>query len=258
MQTVFKNALAKYRVVFLRHGESQWNKENRFTGWHDVTLSQKGVEEAKAAGQLLKKEGFQFHQVYTSVLTRAIQTYNYAAEEMGCHYLPVTKSWRLNERHYGALQGLNKSETAQKHGEDQVKIWRRSYDIPPPPLDPTDARNPANDRRYADVPKDALPLTECLKDTVVRVIPYWHDHIAKDILAGKNVLVVAHGNSLRSIVKYLDNVSEKDILELNIPTSVPLVYEFDSNLKSLGSYYLGDQEEIRRKMEAVAKQGAKK
>lgn len=209
MQLVFKNSSAKFRCVFLRHGESQWNKENRFTGWHDVTLSEKGVQEAKAAGQTLLKEGYAFDQVYTSVLTRAIQTYNYAAEEMKCHYLPVIKSWRLNERHYGALQGLNKSETAAKHGEAQVKIWRRSYDVPPPPLDASDPRNPANDRRYAAVPKDALPLTECLKDTVVRVIPYWHDNIARDILDGKQVLVVAHGNSLRSIVKYLDNVPEK-------------------------------------------------
>ncbi|KAM3127971.1 hypothetical protein pb186bvf_019902 [Paramecium bursaria] len=234
-----------YRVVFLRHGESVWNKENRFTGWHDVVLADTGILEAKKAGQTLLKEGFVFDQVYTSVLTRAIQTYNIVADELKCHHLPVVKSWRLNERHYGGLQGLNKTETAAKHGEQQ-------------PQQPEDPRNPVFDIKYKGIPKDALPLSECLKDTVARVIPFWHDYIARDILAGKQVLVVAHGNSIRSIVKYLDNVSEKDILELNIPTSVPLVYQFDENLKAKSHAYLGDQEEIRKKIAAVAGQGSKK
>lgn len=247
-----------YRCVFLRHGESTWNLENRFTGWTDVTLTDQGRNEAADAGKLLKAKGFEFDIVFTSVLTRAIQTYNLAADQIGCHYLPVVRSWRLNERHYGALQGLNKSETAAKHGEQQVKIWRRSYDIPPPPLDDNDPRHPKFDRRYRNLPKDVLPATECLKDTVARALPFWSDTICSAILEGKRPLVVAHGNSLRAIVKHLDSVSEKDILELNIPTAVPLVYEFDQNLKPLRHYYLADEDELKKKMDKVANQGKAK
>jgi len=242
----------------LRHGESVWNKENKFTGWYDVGLNDTGRQEATKAGQRLKNDGYNFDVVYTSVLQRAISTYNTVAEQLQCHHLPVHKSWRLNERHYGALTGLNKSETAAKHGEQQVKIWRRSYDIPPPPLDENDERHPSKDPRYKYVPKDLLPKTECLKDTVVRVLPFWHDHICKSLFEGKKVLVVAHGNSLRAIIKHLDNVSEKDILELNVPTSVPLVYELDQDLKAIKHYYLADEEELRKKMESVAHQGKAK
>jgi len=251
-------SVTKHKIVFLRHGESVWNKENRFTGWYDVKLSETGKQEAAQAGRKLKEAGYNFDVVYTSVLQRAISTYNIAAEELDCHHLPVIKSWRLNERHYGALTGLNKSETAAKHGEEQVKIWRRSYDIPPPPLDISDKRHPVHDKKYSHVPKDVLPSTECLKDTVVRVLPFWHDHICKSLFDNKNVLVVAHGNSLRSIIKYIDNMSEKDILELNIPTSVPLVYELDEDLKPIRHYYLADEAELKKKMDSVAHQGKAK
>ena len=244
-----------FRLVLLRHGESTWNKENRFTGWTDVDLSDKGREEAREAGRLMAAEGFAFDIAYTSVMTRAIRTLWIALEEMQLLWLPVVKSWRLNERHYGALQGLNKAETAAAHGEAQVKIWRRSYDIPPPPLTLDDPRHPSRDRRYAGVPPQQLPLTESLKDTVERFIPYWHEVIAPDISSGRNVLIAAHGNSLRALVKYLDTVAEQDIVELNIPTGVPLVYELDQDLKPLRKFYLGDQDAIRQRAAAVASQG---
>lgn len=243
-----------YKVVLLRHGESQWNKENRFTGWTDVPLSEKGIEEAKKAGKLMKDAGFVFDVAYTSVLKRAIKTLWLALEEMDLMYLPVHNSWRLNERHYGALQGLNKAETAEKHGMDQVKIWRRSYDIPPPPLDAGDPRNPAKDPRYAGANPSDLPLTESLKETVGRFVPYWLETIAPMVKSGRRVIIAAHGNSLRALVKYLDNISEADIVELNIPTGVPLVYELDANLKPIRNYYLGDPEEIKKAAEAVANQ----
>ena len=242
-------------LVLLRHGESTWNKENRFTGWTDVDLSDKGREEAREAGRLMAAEGFAFDIAYTSVMTRAIRTLWIALEEMQLLWLPVVKSWRLNERHYGALQGLNKAETAAAHGEAQVKIWRRSYDIPPPPLTLDDPRHPSRDRRYAGVPPQQLPLTESLKDTVERFIPYWHEVIAPDIRSGRNVLIAAHGNSLRALVKYLDAVAEQDIVELNIPTGVPLVYELDQDLKPLRKFYLGDEDAIRLRAAAVASQG---
>jgi 2,3-bisphosphoglycerate-dependent phosphoglycerate mutase len=244
-----------YKVVFIRHGESNWNKENRFTGWTDVTLSETGIAEAKWAGETLKAKGYSFDVCFTSVLQRAITTFNNIAEELQLHHIPVHKSWRLNERHYGALQGLNKSETAEKHGEEQVKIWRRSYDIPPPPLDEHDERFPGNDKRYQGLPYACLPKAECLKDTVERVLPYWFDQIAPTVLSGQRVVVTAHGNSLRAIVKYLDNVSEKDILELNIPTGVPLVYELNEKLQPINHYYLASEAELKAKMEAVANQG---
>jgi 2,3-bisphosphoglycerate-dependent phosphoglycerate mutase len=247
-----------YKVVLLRHGESDWNRENRFTGWTDVDLSELGQKEARAAGQLMKKEGYTFDQSFTSVLKRAIRTLNLALDEMGLLWIPVQRTWRLNERHYGALQGLNKAETAAKFGDEQVKIWRRSYDIPPPPLELSDERFPGFDPRYGDVPRGALPATECLKDTVVRFVPYWQDVIAPSIKAGKKVIVAAHGNSLRALVKYLDNVSDKEIVELNIPTGVPLVYELDDKLEPIRHYYLGDQAEIAAKMNAVAAQGKAK
>lgn len=247
-----------YKVVLIRHGESTWNKENRFTGWTDVDLSEKGKEEAREAGKLMKKEGFTFDIAFTSVLKRAIRTLCLAQDEMDLLWMPVIKSWRLNERHYGDLQGLNKSETADKYGEDQVLIWRRSYDVPATPLAETDERYPGKDPRYAELPKKELPLTECLKDTVARVIPFWSDVIAPVIKQGKKVIIAAHGNSLRALVKYLDNVSDKDIISLNIPTGVPLVYELDKDLNPIKSYYLGDQEAIKKAMEAVASQGKKK
>jgi 2,3-bisphosphoglycerate-dependent phosphoglycerate mutase len=246
-----------YKIVLIRHGESTWNKENRFTGWTDVDLSEKGVTEAIAGGQALKREGYQFDIGYTSLLKRAIKTYNEVTEQVDQMWLPVKRSWRLNERHYGALQGLNKSETAEKFGEDQVKLWRRSYDIPPPPLTADDERYPGKDPRYADLTVAELPLTECLKDTVARFLPLWHDDIAPTIKSGKRVLIVAHGNSLRALVMYLDHVSEADIVELNIPTGVPLVYELDADIKPIRSYYLGDAEQVKAAMEAVAKQGKK-
>lgn len=245
-----------YKLVLLRHGESTWNKENRFTGWTDVDLTDKGREEARAAGQLLKADGYVFDQAFTSVLTRAIRTCWITLDELGDLWLPVQRSWRLNERHYGALQGLNKAETTAEHGEAQVKIWRRAYDIPPPPLTPDDERHPSTDRRYQDLRPEELPLTESLKDTVARFLPYWHETIAPAIRGGQRVLVVAHGNSIRALVKYLDDVSEADIVELNIPTGIPLVYELDAQLKPIRNYYLGDPEAARKAAEAVARQAA--
>jgi 2,3-bisphosphoglycerate-dependent phosphoglycerate mutase len=247
-----------YKVVLIRHGESDWNRENRFTGWTDVDLSDTGRAEAKRAGELLKAEGYTFDQVFTSVLKRAIRTSLLALDEMDLLWLPVQRSWRLNERHYGALQGLNKAETAAKFGDDQVKVWRRSYDVPPPALERNDPRFPGNDPRYKDLSPQELPLTECLKDTVARFLPYWHETIAPVVKSGKKVLIVAHGNSLRALVKYLDDVSDKDIIELNIPTGIPLVYELDENLKPTKHYYLGDQAAIAAAMNAVANQGKAK
>jgi 2,3-bisphosphoglycerate-dependent phosphoglycerate mutase len=246
------------KLVLLRHGQSTWNLENRFTGWTDVDLTDLGRSEAKKAGELLKEGGFTFDVVYTSLLKRAIRTMWIALDEMDLLWLPVYKSWRLNERHYGALQGLNKAETAAKFGDEQVKIWRRSYDTPPPVLEKTDERFPGNDPRYADLSEAELPLTECLKDTVDRFLPYWHDTIVPSIKSGKEVIIVAHGNSLRALVKYLDNISEEEIVELNIPTGVPLVYELANDLKPIKSYYLGDQAAIKKAQEAVANQGKSK
>ena len=242
------------RLVLLRHGESTWNKENRFTGWTDVDLTDKGREEAREAGRLMAAEGFTFDVAYTSVLTRAIRTLWIALDEMKLLWLDTHKSWRLNERHYGALQGLNKAETAARHGDEQVKIWRRSYDIPPPPLEAADERHPSRDPRYARLPPSELPLTESLKDTVARFLPYWNETIAPQVRAGNRVLIAAHGNSLRALVKYLDTVSEPDIVELNIPTGIPLVYELDEQLKPLRRFYLGDQEAVLKKAQAVANQ----
>ena len=247
-----------YKLVLIRHGESTWNKENRFTGWTDVDLSEKGMGEARKGGVQLKKDGFVFDVAYVSVLKRAIKTLNLVLDEMDLLWIPVFKSWRLNERHYGALQGLDKSETAAKHGEDQVKIWRRAYDIAPPPLEKSDARYPGKDARYRDLTDKELPVTECLKDTVNRFLPFWHDTLAPAIKSGKRVLVAAHGNSLRALVKYLDNISDKDILELNIPTGMPLVYELDANLKPIKHYYVGDPDEVAKAMAAVAAQGKAK
>lgn len=245
------------KIVLIRHGESTWNRENRFTGWTDVDLSDKGVSEAIEGGQVLKREGYVFDIGYTSVLKRAIKTYNLVTEQLDQLWIPVKRSWRLNERHYGALQGLNKAETAEKFGEDQVKIWRRSYDIPPPPLHAGDERYPGRDPRYGNLRPEDLPQTECLKDTVERFLPLWHEDIAPTIKSGKRVLIVAHGNSLRALVKYLDNISDADIIELNIPTGMPLVYELDADLKPIKSYYLGDPEKVKAAMDAVAKQGKK-
>lgn len=245
-----------HKLVLIRHGESQWNKENRFTGWKDVDLSEKGKEEAAAAGKLLKAEGFIFDEAYTSVLKRAIRTLWIVLDEMDSMWIPVTKSWLLNERHYGGLQGLDKAETAAKYGEDQVKIWRRSYDIPPPELDESDERYLGNDRRYADV--RPFPATECLKDTVARVVPYWQNEIAPKVASGKRLIVAAHGNSLRALVKHLDGISDDDIVNLNIPTGVPLVYELDASLTTQKSYYLGDADAIKAAQEAVANQGKRK
>ena len=239
-------------LVLLRHGESTWNKENRFTGWTDVDLTEKGRAEAAEAGRLIKGEGLTFDVAYTSVLTRAIRTCNIALDELDLLWLPTWRSWRLNERHYGALQGLDKAETAARHGDAQVKIWRRSYDIPPPPLSADDPRHPARDRRYHSLPQSDLPLTESLKDTVARFMPYWDDTIAPAILAGQRVLIVAHGNSLRALVKHLDNVSDEDIVELNIPTGIPLLYELDRELRPVARRYLGDQEAAARAAQAAA------
>jgi 2,3-bisphosphoglycerate-dependent phosphoglycerate mutase len=247
-----------HKVVLLRHGESTWNKENRFTGWTDVDLTETGRQEAAAAGGLLKAEGFTFDLAFTSTLKRAIRTLWIACDEMDLLWIPVEKSWRLNERHYGALQGLNKAETAAQHGEAQVKIWRRSYDIPPPPLSPDDPRHPGRDPRYANLAPDELPLTESLKDTVARFVPYWESTIAPAIRSGRRVLIAAHGNSLRALVKYLDNISDEKIVELNIPTGIPLVYELDDSLASKGSRYLGDEETARKAAEAVARQASAK
>jgi 2,3-bisphosphoglycerate-dependent phosphoglycerate mutase len=247
-----------HKVVLLRHGESEWNRENRFTGWKDVDLSEKGRAEAKEAGRLMKEAGFAFDIAFTSVLTRAIKTLGIALDEMDQLWIPVIKDWRLNERHYGALQGLNKAETAAKHGEDQVKIWRRSYDIPPPPMSPDDERYAGRDRRYAGLQPGEIPGAESLKDTVARFLPFWHDTIAPTIRSGKRVLIAAHGNSLRALVKYLDNVGETDIVELNIPTGIPLVYELNDRLEPSRHYYLGDPGAAAAAAAAVANQGAKK
>jgi 2,3-bisphosphoglycerate-dependent phosphoglycerate mutase len=247
-----------HKIVLLRHGESDWNRENRFTGWTDVDLSAKGVEEARAGGRLLKAEGYAFDVAFTSVLRRAIKTLWLALEEMDRMWIPVEHSWRLNERHYGALQGLDKAETAAKFGEAQVLAWRRSYDTPPPALDKDDPRYPGGDPRYAGLEQSELPLTECLKDTVARVMPFWNGSIAPAVRAGRSVLVAAHGNSLRALVKYLDGVSDDDIVGLNIPTGIPLVYELDGALQPLRHYYLGDQEEVARRVAAVSGQGKAK
>ncbi len=247
-----------YKVVLLRHGESTWNKENRFTGWTDVDLSEKGVAEAHQAGQVMKAEGYTFDLAYTSLLKRAIKTLWIALEEMDLCWLPVYNTWRLNERHYGALQGLNKAEMAQQFGEEQVHVWRRSYDVPPPALEKTDARWPGHDRRYADMNPADVPLTECLKDTVIRFLPFWHETVAPTIKTGKRVLITAHGNSLRALVKYLDNIPDEEIPALNIPTGIPLVYELDADLKPITHYYLGDQDAIARAAQAVANQGKAK
>ena len=243
-----------HKVVLLRHGESVWNKENRFTGWTDVDLSEKGREEAEAAGRLLKDGGYSFDLAFTSVLTRAIRTGWIALDVLGELWIPVERSWRLNERHYGALQGLNKAETAARHGEAQVKIWRRAYDIPPPPLTPDDERHPSRDRRYAGLAPSEIPLTESLKDTVARFLPYWEHTIAPAITGGQRVLIAAHGNSLRALVKYLDDISDEQIVDLNIPTGIPLVYELDAALKPIRSGYLGDEEAARKAAAAVANQ----
>jgi len=243
--------------VLLRHGESQWNLENRFTGWTDVDLTPKGVEEAKAAAELLKKDGYTFDVAHTSVLKRAIRTLWITLDGMDLMWIPTRVSWRLNERHYGALQGLNKAEMAKKFGDEQVKIWRRSYAIPPPELEPGDERHPGRDPRYAGLTRDLLPLSEALKNTVERFLPYWHDAIVPDIRDGKRVIVAAHGNSLRALVKHLDRVSEDDIVGLNIPTGIPLVYELDEDVGPIRHYYLGDPEAARRAAEAVAKQAAR-
>jgi len=247
--TVMKN------LILLRHGESLWNKENRFTGWTDVDLSEKGIQEAKQAGKILKKEGYSFDVAFTSVLKRAIRTLWVVQDEMSLMWLPVNISWRLNERHYGALQGLNKAEIVAKYGEEQVLKWRRSYDIRPPALKKTDERFPGNDPKYKDLDNKDLPLTECLKDTVERFLPYWHKVIVPLIRADKRVIISAHGNSIRALVKYVDDVSDVDIVGINIPTGVPLIYELDESLKPIKNYYLGDPDEIKRATETVARQG---
>jgi 2,3-bisphosphoglycerate-dependent phosphoglycerate mutase len=247
-----------FKLVLVRHGESTWNKENRFTGWTDVDLSEKGKEEAKKAGQILKEQGYNFDIAYTSVLKRAIRTLWIIMDEMDLMWIPVIRSWRLNERHYGALQGLNKAETASKFGEKQVLIWRRSYDIQPPALTKNDERYPGFDPRYKELDPKVIPLTESLKDTVARFMPYWHETLAPAIKSGRKVIISAHGNSLRALVKYLDNISDSDIVGMNIPTGIPLIYELDDDLKPIKHYYLGNQEELQKAMEAVAKQGKAK
>jgi 2,3-bisphosphoglycerate-dependent phosphoglycerate mutase len=242
------------KLVLLRHGESEWNKENRFTGWTDVGLTQKGIAEAEAAGRSLKREGLVFDVAYTSVLKRAIKTLWVVLEEMDLMWIPVYRSWRLNERHYGALQGLNKAETAERHGIEQVKVWRRSYDVQPPALTVDDPQYPGKDPRYADLEPHELPLTECLKDTVERFLPYWHEAIAPAVKAGDRVLIAAHGNSLRALVKYLDKVPDDEIVGLNIPTGIPLVYELEADMTPIRNYYLGDPEAIKKATQAVADQ----
>jgi len=244
-----------YKLVLIRHGESQWNLDNRFTGWTDVDLTDTGREQARQAGEVLKREGFAFDLAFTSVLKRAIRTLWIVLDEMDRMWIPVERSWKLNERHYGSLQGLNKAETAEKFGEDQVLVWRRSYDVPPPALEEDDERFPGTDPRYAGISKAELPLTECLKDTVDRMIPYWEESIAPAVASGKQVVVAAHGNSLRALVKHLDGISDEAILKLNIPTGMPLVYELDEQLKPIKNYYLGDEEAVAKAMEAVANQG---
>jgi 2,3-bisphosphoglycerate-dependent phosphoglycerate mutase len=245
-------------LVLLRHGESIWNRENRFTGWTDVDLSQTGIEEARAAGRLMISSGYHFDVAYTSVLKRAIRTLWLALEEMDLMWIPVYKTWRLNERHYGALQGLNKLETVERHGEEQVKIWRRSYDVRPPALSPEDPRGPDRDPRYAGLNPAEQPLTECLKDTVERVLPYWHQTIASDVRSGRRVLITSHGNSLRALVKYLDNISDMEIVGLNIPTGIPLVYELEDDLTPIRHFYLGDPAAVERAAQTVADQTKKK
>ncbi len=247
-----------YKLVLIRHGESQWNLENRFTGWTDVDLTDTGREQASEGGKHLREAGFSFDIAYTSLLKRAIRTLWIVLDEMDQMYIPVIRDWRLNERHYGDLQGLNKAETAEKFGDEQVLIWRRSYDVPPPPLSTDDPRYPGADPRYASLTEEQLPLTECLKDTVDRFLPLWHDEIAPTVKEGKNVIIAAHGNSLRALVKYLDDMSEEEILKLNIPTGMPLVYELDSDLKPIKQYYLGDPEKVAAAMDAVANQGKAK
>jgi len=251
-------AAATYKVVLLRHGESTWNKENRFTGWTDVGLSDKGVAEAHSAGTILKEKGFVFDVAFTSVLKRAIKTLWIVLEDLQLSWIPVYKNWRLNERMYGDLQGLDKAETAAKHGEKQVLIWRRSYDIQPPAVTEESEKYPGHDPRYKDLTKEEIPKTECLKDTVERFLPYWHDTIAPAVKQGKRVLVAAHGNSIRALVKYLDNVSEADIVGLDIPTGIPLVYELDADLKPLRHYYLADEEKLKAAVAAVQNQGKAK
>ena len=247
-----------YKLVLIRHGESAWNLENRFTGWVDVDLTDTGAAQARAAGKLLKESGYTFDVAYTSVLKRAVRTLWHVQDEMDLMWIPVEHAWRLNERHYGALAGLDKAETAAKYGDDQVLVWRRSYDTPPPALDPSDERTSFNDPRYAGLPREQIPLTECLKDTVARVMPLWNDSIAPTIKSGKRVVIAAHGNSIRALIKYLDNVSEADIVNLNIPNGTPLVYELDENLKPIRHYYLGDQDAIAAQLAAVAAQGKSK
>ena len=246
-----------YKLVLLRHGQSRWNEENRFTGWKDIRLSEKGVQEALEAARLLKEGGYTFDQAYTSYLSRAIRTLWYVLEELDLMWIPVQNSWRLNERHYGALQGLNKAETVERHGADQVQIWRRSFDTPPPPMKMDDPHQPRFDRRYSDVDPALLPLSESLKDTIARFMPCWNQDIAPRVREGRRVIIAAHGNSLRALVKYLDNVSDDEITELNIPTGIPLVYELDANLKPIKHYYLGDPEAARKAAEAVAAQTRK-
>jgi 2,3-bisphosphoglycerate-dependent phosphoglycerate mutase len=244
-----------YKLVLIRHGESTWNLENRFTGWTDVDLTETGIAQAKNAGKLLKCEGYDFDVAYTSVLKRATRTLWHTLDEMDRTWLPVVHSWRLNERHYGGLQGLNKAETAKKYGDEQVLVWRRSYDTPPPPLEANDPRSERSDSRYAKLAPGQVPLTECLKDTVERVLPFWNESMAPAIKAGKRIVVAAHGNSIRALVKYLDNISDKDIVSLNIPNGIPLVYELDAELKPLRHYYLGDSEAAAKAAAAVGAQG---
>jgi 2,3-bisphosphoglycerate-dependent phosphoglycerate mutase len=246
------------KLVLLRHGESTWNKENLYTGWTDVDLSEKGLQEAHEAGRLLKEGGYVFDLAYTSVLKRAIRTLWITLDQMDLMWIPVFNTWRLNERHYGALQGLNKAQTAEQYGEKQVKLWRRSYDVPPPPLTREDPRWPGHDPRYADVPTDELPLAECLKDTVARFMPWWQGEAVPTLKSGKRVIIAAHGNSLRSLVKYLDNISDEEIVELNIPTGIPLVYELDGDLRPIRHYYLGDPEAVAKAAAAVAAQAQAK
>ncbi|WP_428897045.1 2(,)3-bisphosphoglycerate-dependent phosphoglycerate mutase [Parelusimicrobium proximum] len=246
------------KIVLLRHGESTWNKENRFTGWTDVDLTEKGVSEALKAGATLKKEGFVFDKAFTSYLKRAVKTLNCALDKLDQDWIPVEKSWRLNEKHYGMLQGLNKAETADKYGAEQVKIWRRSYDIAPAPIPEDDPRNPKKDIRYKDIPDAELPRTESLKDTIDRILPYWKETIFPELKTAQQLLVVAHGNSLRGVIKYLKNISDEDIVNLNLPTGVPYVFEFDGNMKMTKDYFLGDPEEIKKLMDAVANQAKNK
>ena len=244
-----------YKLVLIRHGESTWNLDNRFTGWTDVDLTETGIEQAKNAGRLLKAEGYDFDVAYTSVLKRATRTLWHVLDEMDRTWLPVVNNWRLNERHYGALQGLNKAEVAKQYGDDQVLIWRRSYDTPPPALEASDPRCERADVRYAKLQPDQIPLTECLKDTVARVLPFWDEALAPAILRGKRIVVAAHGNSIRALIKYLDNISDDDIVGLNIPNGIPLVYELDANLKPIRHYYVGDAEAAAKAAAAVAAQG---